>query len=63
MARAAVASGADGVHIEVHSRPEHALSDGAQALLPSQYAELMVQLRRLAEVLGQTISIRQGGAG
>jgi 3-deoxy-7-phosphoheptulonate synthase len=56
MARAAVAAGADGVHIEVHSRPEDAKSDGAQALLPNQYAELMGQLRKLAEVMGRTIS-------
>jgi 3-deoxy-7-phosphoheptulonate synthase len=53
MARAAVAAGADGVHIEVHSCPEKALSDGPQALLPKQYAALMTDLRRLAEVVGK----------
>jgi 3-deoxy-7-phosphoheptulonate synthase len=56
MARAAVAAGADGVHIEVHSCPEKALSDGPQALLPKQYAALMEQLRRLAEVVGKTMA-------
>ena len=56
MARAAVAAGADGVHIEVHSCPEKALSDGPQALLPPQYAALMQELRRLAEVVGKTIA-------
>lgn len=56
MARAAVAAGADGVHIEVHSCPEKALSDGPQALLPNQYAGLMNDLKRLAEVLGKAIS-------
>ncbi|HEV3261433.1 MAG TPA: 3-deoxy-7-phosphoheptulonate synthase [Gemmataceae bacterium] len=56
MARAAVAAGADGVHIEVHSCPEKALSDGPQALLPAQYAALMADLRRLAELLGKTIA-------
>jgi 3-deoxy-7-phosphoheptulonate synthase len=56
MARAAVAAGADGVHIEVHSCPEKALSDGAQALRPEQYATLMKELRRLAEVVGKAIS-------
>ena len=56
MARAAVAAGADGVHVEVHSCPEKALSDGPQALLPTQYAALMKELRRLAEVMGKTIS-------
>jgi 3-deoxy-7-phosphoheptulonate synthase len=55
MARAAVAAGADGVHVEVHSCPEKALSDGPQALLPSQYAELTRDLRRLAEVMGKAI--------
>jgi len=55
MARAAVAAGADGVHVEVHSCPEKALSDGPQALLPGQYAALMDELRRLAKVLGKTI--------
>jgi 3-deoxy-7-phosphoheptulonate synthase len=56
MACAAVAAGADGVHIEVHSCPEKALSDGPQALLPKQYAEVMGQLRRLAEVMGSSIA-------
>ena len=55
MARAGIAAGADGVHIEVHSCPEKALSDGPQALLPKQYAALMDQLRQLAEVMGKTI--------
>src|SRR5205814_3515559 len=55
MARAAVAAGADGVHIEVHSCPEKALSDGPQALLPDQYAALFKDLPRLAEVLGKTL--------
>jgi 3-deoxy-7-phosphoheptulonate synthase len=53
MACAAIAAGADGVHVEVHSCPEKALSDGPQALLPPRYAELMQQLRKLAEVLGR----------
>jgi 3-deoxy-7-phosphoheptulonate synthase len=56
LARAAVAAGADGVHVEVHSCPEKALSDGPQALLPRQYAELMLDLRKLAEILGRSIS-------
>ncbi len=54
MARASVAAGADGVHVEVHSCPEKALSDGPQALLPPQYASLVKDLRRLAEVMGKT---------
>jgi 3-deoxy-7-phosphoheptulonate synthase len=55
MAMAAVAAKADGVHIEVHDCPEKALSDGPQALLPEQYASLMADLRKLAEVLGRAI--------
>jgi 3-deoxy-7-phosphoheptulonate synthase len=52
---ASVACGADGVHIEVHSCPEKALSDGPQALLPKQYAALMLQVRKLAEVMGKVL--------
>jgi 3-deoxy-7-phosphoheptulonate synthase len=55
-ALAGVAAGADGVHIEVHNCPEEALSDGAQALLPEQYAAVAKQIRALAEVLGKKIS-------
>ena len=55
MARAAVAGGADGVHIEVHNCPEQALSDGPQALLPDQYAEVMGGLRQLAELFEKVI--------
>src|SRR5581483_7319881 len=53
MACASVAAGADGVHVEVHSCPEKALSDGPQALLPNQYAALTKDLRRIAEVVGK----------
>jgi 3-deoxy-7-phosphoheptulonate synthase len=55
-ALAGVAAGADGVHIEVHNCPEEAKSDGQQALLPEQYAEVAGQIRRLAELFGKTIS-------
>ncbi|QDU30138.1 Phospho-2-dehydro-3-deoxyheptonate aldolase [Anatilimnocola aggregata] len=55
-ALAGVAVGADGVHIEVHDCPERAKSDGPQALLPRQYAELVTQIRKLAELFGKTIS-------
>ncbi|MEX0586471.1 MAG: 3-deoxy-7-phosphoheptulonate synthase [Pirellulales bacterium] len=53
-ALAGVAAGADGVHIEVHDCPEQALSDGEQALLPDQYAAVVVQIRRLAAAMSQT---------
>lgn len=55
MALAAVAAGADGVHIEVHCRPEEATSDGQQALLPDQYADVMQGMRALAEMFHRTI--------
>jgi 3-deoxy-7-phosphoheptulonate synthase len=55
MAKASVAAGADGVHVEVHDCPEKALSDGPQALLPDRYDQLMKDLRRLAQVVGKTI--------
>ena len=54
MACAAVAAGADGVHVEVHSCPEKALSDGPQALLPKQYATLVERMRKLADVMEKT---------
>ena len=53
MARAAVAAGADGLMVEVHNEPEKALSDGPQALLPDQFAELMIQVKAIAEVIGR----------
>ncbi len=55
MALAAVAAGADGVMVEVHPRPEEALSDGPQALLPSRFHQLMADLRRVAEAVGRTV--------
>src|SRR5262249_33462075 len=55
MSRAAIAAGADGIHVEVHACPEKALSDGPQALLPAQYAAMMHDIQRLARVMDQTI--------
>jgi 3-deoxy-7-phosphoheptulonate synthase len=55
MARAAVAAGADGLLVEVHHDPEKALSDGAQALYPDQFAQLMKELRMIAPAVGRTI--------
>ena len=55
-ALAGLAAGADGVHIEVHDCPEKALSDGPQALLPTQYAELAGQMRRLAALFDKHFS-------
>ena len=55
MARASVAAGADGLLMEVHHDPDHALSDGAQSMYPDQYAELMKQLKIIAPAVGRTI--------
>ena len=55
MARAAVAAGADGLLVEVHHDPEHALSDGAQSLFPQQFQELMDQLRIIAPAVGRSV--------
>ncbi len=51
MARAAIAAGADGLMVEVHPDPVHALSDGAQSLYPDQFQELRDQI----QVIGQAI--------
>jgi 3-deoxy-7-phosphoheptulonate synthase len=55
MARAAVAAGADGLLVEVHPDPDHALSDGAQSLRPQQFAELMDQLRNIAKAVERSV--------
>lgn len=56
MARAAVAAGADGIMVEVHPDPTKALSDGAQSLYPQQFAQLMREVRVIAEVVGRRIA-------
>ena len=57
MARAAVAAGADGLIIEVHPGPDHALSDGAQSLFPGQFEHLMTELRIIAPAIGRSICV------
>jgi 3-deoxy-7-phosphoheptulonate synthase len=56
MARAAVAAGADGIMVEVHPNPTTALSDGAQSLYPKQFAQLMREVRVIAEVVGRRVA-------
>jgi 3-deoxy-7-phosphoheptulonate synthase len=53
MARAAVAAGADGLLVEMHPDPDHALSDGAQSLRPEQLIDLSRQLRMIAPAVGR----------
>ncbi|HSN90442.1 MAG TPA: 3-deoxy-7-phosphoheptulonate synthase [Anaeromyxobacteraceae bacterium] len=55
MARAAVAAGADGLIVEVHPRPEKALSDGHQSLTPDEFGELMRQVRVIAGAIGRAV--------
>lgn len=55
LAKAAVAVGADGLIIEVHSHPEDAVSDGAQSLIPSNFSNLMQELKALAKAAGREI--------
>jgi len=57
MARAAIAAGADGLLIEVHCDPDHAMSDGAQSLLPTQFDQLMAELRIIAPAIGRSICL------
>jgi len=54
MSCAAVAAGADGIVVEVHHKPEEALSDGPQALTPALFGDLMAKIRPIAAALGRT---------
>jgi 3-deoxy-7-phosphoheptulonate synthase len=53
MAKAAVAAGADGLIVEMHPDPDHALSDGAQTLTPEQFYEMMHKVRAVAHAVGR----------
>ena len=55
MARAAIASGADGILVEVHDHPEKALSDGPQSIYPDQFARMMDELEQIAPVVGRSL--------
>ena len=55
LSRAAIAVGADGLLIEVHHDPEHALSDGPQAILPDMFRDLVAEISRLAPVVGRSV--------
>jgi 3-deoxy-7-phosphoheptulonate synthase len=56
IARAAVAAGADGLIVEVHPRPEAALSDGAQSLKPERFAQLVQQVKTIAQAVGRDVA-------
>jgi len=53
---AAIAAGADGLIVEVHPEPDHALSDGAQSLTPKNFAKLVERTRTLAQALGRDLA-------
>jgi len=55
MARAAIAAGADGILVEIHPRPEAAFSDGPQSLKPQRFAQLMAELRKVAQCMDRTL--------
>jgi len=55
VAKAAVAAGADGLIVEVHPDPENAASDGAQSLKPERFADLVHEVRAVAEAVGRTV--------
>jgi len=55
IARAGVAAGADGIIVEIHDKPEEAVCDGPQALLPEMFADLMVELKKIARAIGRDI--------
>jgi 3-deoxy-7-phosphoheptulonate synthase len=55
MAKASIAAGADGIMVEVHARPDEALSDGYQSLPPEQFGQLMSEIQALSQALGRTI--------
>ncbi len=57
MAKAAIASGADGLIIEVHHKPEEALCDGQQSLYPDDFLSLMTDLKKIAVAIGRDISL------
>lgn len=55
MSRASIAAGADGLIIEVHADPEHALTDGAQSVTPAVFCELMKEISSIAAAIGRSL--------
>jgi len=55
LARAAVAAGADGLIVEIHPDPDHAISDGAQTLTFPQFRDMMRQVRAIAQAVDRTL--------
>jgi 3-deoxy-7-phosphoheptulonate synthase len=57
IARAAIAAGADGVIVEVHPDPSHALSDGKQSLRPEKFAAMVKQLGQIAQIMSRRVAV------
>jgi 3-deoxy-7-phosphoheptulonate synthase len=55
MARAAIATGCDGILVEVHNHPDKALSDGPQSIYPDQFARMMDEIQQIAPVVGRLL--------
>ncbi|MFC1655433.1 3-deoxy-7-phosphoheptulonate synthase [Patescibacteria group bacterium] len=55
MTKAAIACGADGIIVEVHPKPDEALCDGQQALIPEQFSKLIDELKPVAQAVGRTM--------
>jgi 3-deoxy-7-phosphoheptulonate synthase len=62
MGRAAIAAGADGLIVEMHPDPDHAMSDGGQSLFPDQFARLVREARAIADAIGRSITAPSGTA-
>jgi 3-deoxy-7-phosphoheptulonate synthase len=60
IARAAIAAGADGLIVEVHPDPAHAVSDGRQSLKPEKFAEMVKQVGQIAQIMGRKLAVAQG---
>jgi len=60
IARAGIAAGADGLIVEVHPNPAEALSDGGQSLKPERFAELVTQVKSIAEAMGRKLTPQPG---
>ncbi len=56
VARAAIAAGADGLIVEVHPDPAHAVSDGKQSLRPEKFAEMVKQVGQIAQIMGRRLA-------
>jgi 3-deoxy-7-phosphoheptulonate synthase len=56
LSRAAIAVGADGLIVEVHTDPDHALSDGQQSIFPEQFEQLMSEVRQIGAVVGRSLA-------